>query len=137
MIRIGTILWAGLALLAGYSVIQFKYEVQALERELRRVNADILRHQEAIHVLRAEWAYLNEPKRLEALSRRHLDLFPVRGSQMADLAELPTRETGIAGPVLPTPNAPNGGGRTVPQRKPEPPATLASTSGKPSTSVKP
>ena len=48
---------------AGYATIQFKYDVQALERELTQLDAKILRHQEAIHVLKAEWAFLNEPAR--------------------------------------------------------------------------
>ena len=76
MLRLGTLFWIGLAIVAGYATIQFKYDVQALERELAQLDAKILRHQEAIHVLKAEWAYLNEPARLERLSRSYLDLSP-------------------------------------------------------------
>jgi hypothetical protein len=119
MLRLGTLFWIALAVAAGYATIQFKYDVQALERELTQLDAKILRHQEAIHVLKAEWAYLNEPARLERLSRRYLDLSPLRGSQIADLASLPGRGTGEAEPVLPPSNAPNDGGRTVPAKKPE------------------
>jgi cell division protein FtsL len=119
MIRIGTLLWVALAVCAGYATIQFKYGVQALERDLTALDAQILRHQEAIHVLKAEWAYLNEPARLEKLSRRYLDLSPVRGSQIVDLAQLPARGAGDAAPVLPSSHAPGGGGGTVPAKKPE------------------
>jgi hypothetical protein len=122
MLRLGTLLWFALAVAAGFATIQFKYDVQALERELVQLDSEILRHQEAIHVLKAEWAYLNEPARLERLSRRYLDLSPLRGSQIANLASLPGRVAGEAEPVLPSPNAPNGGGRTVPARKPQPAA---------------
>ena len=122
MLRLGTLLWFALAVAAGFATIQFKYDVQALERELVQLDSEILRHQEAIHVLKAEWAYLNEPARLERLSRRYLDLSPLRGSQIANLASLPGRVVGEAEPVLPSPNAPNGGGRTVPARKPQPAA---------------
>ena len=118
MLRLGTLFWIGLAIAAGYTTIQFKYDVQALERELVQLDSEILRHQEAIHVLKAEWAYLNEPARLERLSRRHLDLSPLRGSQILDLASLPGRAGGYAEPVLPPSYAPNDGGRTVPARKP-------------------
>jgi hypothetical protein len=120
MLRLGTLFWIGLAVAAGYATIQFKYDVQALERELVQLDSKILRHQEAIHVLKAEWAYLNEPARLERLSRSYLDLSPLRGSQILDLASLPGRAVGEAEPVLSPPNAPNGGGRTVPALKPEP-----------------
>ena len=118
MLRLGTLFWIGLAVVAGYATIQFKYDVQALERELVQLDSKILRHQEAIHVLKAEWAYLNEPARLERLSRSYLDLSPLRGSQIVDLASLPGRGTGEAEPVLPPSNAPNDGGRTEPARKP-------------------
>ena len=119
MLRFATFFWLGLAIAAGYATIQFKYDVQALERELTQLDAKILRHQEAIHVLKAEWAYLNEPARLERLSRSYLDLSPVRGSQIVDLAALPGRVAGGAEPVLSPSHAPSDGGRTVPARKPE------------------
>jgi hypothetical protein len=128
MLRLGTLFWIGLAIVAGYATIQFKYDVQALERELTQLDAKILRHQEAIHVLKAEWAYLNEPARLERLSRSYLDLSPLRGSQIVDLASLPGRGTGEAEPVLPPSNAPNDGGRTVPAKKP---ASLTKTKAVP------
>ncbi len=119
MLRLGTLFWIALTVAAGYATIEFKYDVQALERELIQLDGKILRHQEAIHVLKAEWAYLNEPARLERLSRSYLDLSPVRGSQILDLASLPGRATGEAEPVLPPSNAPNDGGRTVPEKKPD------------------
>lgn len=128
MLRLGTLFWIGLAIVAGYATIEFKYDVQALERELTQLDAKILRHQEAIHVLKAEWAYLNEPARLERLSRSYLDLSPLRGSQIVDLASLPGRGTGEAEPVLPPSNAPNDGGRTVPAKKP---ASLTKTKAVP------
>src|SRR5215475_9351611 len=102
MLRPITLFWIVLTIVAGYATLQFKYGVQALERELTQLDAEILRHQEAIHVLKAEWAYLNEPARLENLSRRYLDLSPVRGNQIVDLAQLPGRGAGGAEPVLPS-----------------------------------
>jgi hypothetical protein len=119
MLRFSTLFWITLTVIAGYATIQFKYDVQALERELTGLDGRILRHQEAIHVLKAEWAYLNEPARLERLSRSYLDLSPLRGSQILDLASLPGRAAGEAEPVLSPSNAPSDGGRTVPARKPQ------------------
>jgi hypothetical protein len=119
MLRPITLFWIVLTIVAGYATLQFKYNVQALEHELTQLDSKILRHQEAIHVLKAERAYLNEPARLEKLSRRYLDLSPARGSQMIDLASLPSRAAGEAEPVLPPSDAPIDGGRTVPARKPD------------------
>jgi len=76
MIRPGNIFWIGLALTLGYGLYHLKHEVKALEDELFRLNRQILAEQQAIHVLRAEWSYINQPQRLQSLSQRHLDLQP-------------------------------------------------------------
>ncbi len=77
--------------------------MQALEDNLFRVNRTILAEQEAIHVLHAEWSYMNQPGRLQALASRHLDLQPTKPSQLGTLAGLP-RLPGAATP--PTATAP-------------------------------
>lgn len=89
MIRLGAWMWGGLAAAAAIGLFQIKYEVQALEDRLRGLNRQILQDQEAIHVLKAEWSYLNEPGRLAELARRHLDLAPVAPEQFARLEDLP------------------------------------------------
>jgi hypothetical protein len=55
------------------------------------VNRDILREQETIHLLHAEWSYLNEPTRLAELTHRHLALAPLAASQMVRIEDLPLR----------------------------------------------
>jgi hypothetical protein len=80
-----------LAVVAGIGLFHVAYRVQSLEEELARVNRDILRERETIHVLRAEWSYLNEPSRLAELSRRHLTLAPISASQMLRIEDLPLR----------------------------------------------
>lgn len=89
MIRPGNIFWIGLALTLGYGLYHLKHEVKALEDELFRLNRQILAEQQAIHVLRAEWSYINQPQRLQSLSQRHLDLQPTRPAQIGTLATLP------------------------------------------------
>ena len=89
MIRLGTILWLSFALVAGVGLFQVKYEVQALEKDLTRLHRQILHDQEAIHVLRAEWSYLNEPARLTQLARRHLDMVPVTAAHLSRFEDLP------------------------------------------------
>ena len=101
MIRAATIVWTTLAGCVGFGLFQLKHEVQALEDELFRLNRQILAEQQQTHVLKAEWAYINQPERLEALARRHLDLTPMRPQQIGDVAALPARNAGDAAATLP------------------------------------
>ena len=86
-----TFLWLILAIMVGFGLFHVKYQVQDLEEELARLNAAILKEQRQIHVLRAEWSYLNTPARLEELAARHLDLGPVETAQIGSLSSLPWR----------------------------------------------
>ncbi len=86
-----TFLWLTLAIIVGFGLFHVKYQVQDLEEELSRLNAAILKEQQQIHVLRAEWSYLNTPSRLEELAARHLDLGPVETAQIGSVSSLPWR----------------------------------------------
>jgi hypothetical protein len=68
MIRLTSIIWVSLAGAIGFGLYHLKQEVQALEDALFRLNRNILTEQEAIHVLRAEWSYINQPSRLQSLA---------------------------------------------------------------------
>lgn len=91
MIRGMTLLWGTLALIVGVALFLVKFEVQALEDDLARNNRDIRRNQEEIHILRAEWAYLNDPARLAELNGKFLGLEPIEGTRITTLASLPVR----------------------------------------------
>ncbi|MBI3503459.1 MAG: hypothetical protein HY059_01355 [Proteobacteria bacterium] len=89
MIRIATWLWVAIAGVMGYGLYQLKHEVIALENELFRLNRQIVQEQQNIHVLKAEWSYINQPQRLQALAQRHLDLMPMTPRQIGRLEALP------------------------------------------------
>ncbi len=91
MIRRSTLLWLIAAILIGCGLYQLKYEVQAKEERLVRLNRQIQQEQEAIHVLNAEWAFLNRPDRLADLSKRHLELNPVEPTQFGKVAAIPEK----------------------------------------------
>lgn len=82
-----------LTLAAGASAALFhvSYDVSAMEDRLTALNRDIVADQESLHVLRAEWSFLNQPARLEELSQRYLDLQPLTGAQIGTVAMLPVR----------------------------------------------
>ena len=103
MIGRGTIVWLALAIVAGIGLFQVSYRVQSLEDELTRVNRQILQERDTIHVLRAEWSYLNEPTRLAELTQRHLALSPLGASQMVRIEDLPLRLPALVAETTPLP----------------------------------
>ena len=74
-----------LVLIAGAvgAVFFVSYEVRALDDQLDALNAQIEADYQALHVLDAEWSYLNQPQLLAALAERYLDLAPLQGRQLA------------------------------------------------------
>ncbi len=86
-----TLIW--IFIIAGISLglFQIEQEVQQREEELALLNQQILKDQEALHVLKAEWSYLNQPSRLEELNDKFLGLAPVTGWQITHLGDLPFR----------------------------------------------
>ncbi len=101
MIRAATVVWTTLAGCVGFGLFHLKHEVQALEDDLVRLNRQIVAEQQSIHVLKAEWSYINQPQRLEALARRHLDLVPMRPEQLGNPAAFPARNAEEAAATLP------------------------------------
>ena len=91
MIRISAIIWVVVLALLGIGLFQVKYNVQSKERELREVRRQIEANYSSIHVLEAEWSYLNDPLRLADLTRRHTGLMPTTPGQIGDFASLPLR----------------------------------------------
>jgi hypothetical protein len=98
MIRPTSLILMLLAAAAGGTLFHVSFEVGALDERLAELNRDIRADREAIHVLRAEWSFLNQPERIEELARRHLDLAPATGGQLAGAATVPVREQEIEAP---------------------------------------
>ncbi len=59
---------------SGALLMNISQHVQRAEREIKIYDRKIARKEEALRVLKAEWAYLNNPARLELLASKGLDL---------------------------------------------------------------
>lgn len=78
----------------GLGLFQLKYQVMNLEQDHHRIRKTIRETDEAIHILRAEWAHLNDPKRLQNLCERYLAVSPIQGSQLVSLQRVTEGEPG-------------------------------------------
>lgn len=124
MIRLGTVLWLVLVALVGFGMFKVKYEVMDLEDQLARANRAITVDQDAIHVLKAEWAFLDQPSRLAELSRRYLDLAPIGTAQLGQISAIALRPSAVP---LAAGSAPPLTAPPVPGVKPPPARPLVAT----------
>ncbi len=89
--RKATLFWLGMAALCGTILFHTSQEASDARQRLRVVERDMLREEESLRVLHAEWSYLNQPERLEKLAREHLQLQPLQGRQFARVADINER----------------------------------------------
>ena len=120
MIHRGLLFWSVAAVATAVGLFAVKYKVQDLEERIDRTNQKILESQEATHILRIEWAHLNEAERIERLAKTHLKLEPSSITQVIRLDALKTmpsqqrREAPLPSPPrtgsdVPSSNVPGGG----------------------------
>lgn len=84
----GFAVMGGLALCA-VGLYLVKYWVQDIKGEVTQAAAELKKERDAVHLLGAEWAYLNRPERLKQLSERYLELQPVTSAQFVSFHALP------------------------------------------------
>ena len=66
-----------------------KYSVQNIQHDVVTARENLSREKESLHLLNAEWAYLNRPERLRQLADRHLDLVPLDSRRIEEVRALP------------------------------------------------
>ena len=93
----------GALVFAAAYVYQIKMDSTARTERVLRLRAEIREQREAIAVLRAEWARLDAPLRLQGLAERHLALKPITATQYDFLKNLPERPAKLVKPGDPDP----------------------------------
>ncbi len=63
--------------------------VRHLDAKLAQMRREYLSSVETVHVLKAEWSYLNGPERLTELSARYLTLGAVGPGQIVTIEQVP------------------------------------------------
>jgi cell division protein FtsL len=74
----------GLAALSGVVLLHTSQNVQHAEGRVAELEKSINMEQERIRMLKAEWAHLNRPERLEKLAQEFLDLAPPPTKEMPE-----------------------------------------------------
>jgi hypothetical protein len=88
----------GFLVFAAAYVYRIKMESTDRTERVLRLHAEIREQRDAIAVLRAEWAKLDAPLRLQGLAERHLPLKPLAATQYDSLKNLPERPPNFARP---------------------------------------
>ena len=104
MIHRGLVFWSITAIATAIGLFAVKYRVQDLEEKIDRTNQRIVESQQATHILRVEWAHLNESERIERLALKHLKLESTSIKQVVRLDSLqPPSQPPRRDPPLPSP----------------------------------
>ena len=96
--RIIHLLVIGALVFAAAYVYRIKMESTARTERVLRLHEEIREQRDAIAVLRAQWARLDAPLRLQGLAERHLPLRPLNATQYDSLKSLPERSPSLARP---------------------------------------
>ena len=88
---------AALVLAAAY-VYKIKFESTLQAERVAKLRNEIRRERDTIAALRAEWAKLDRPDRIQVLAQKHLKLKPIEIAQFDALDKLPEKRVPIVPP---------------------------------------
>jgi hypothetical protein len=83
------LIWMVVIVGAAFLLYTVKYRVQALKTQVAETSHELETERESLHVVAAEWAYLNRPQRLKALAEKYLGATDLTAGQVADVDAVP------------------------------------------------
>lgn len=98
--RVLHILVIAALIFAASAVYKIKFDSTLQAERVAKLRNEIRNERNAIALLRAQWARLESPARIQGLAERHLALRPILSTQFDNFDRLPERP-----PVLPAPPA--------------------------------
>jgi hypothetical protein len=96
--RLLNLMVIGALILAASFVYKIKFDSTLQAERVAKLAGDLRREHDAIATLRAEWAKLDTPGRIQGLASRHLALRPVVPTQFDSLDRLPERPIVVVQP---------------------------------------
>lgn len=143
--RVLNVIALGALVGAAVTVYRIKYDATMHAEHAAKLRREIAAERDAIQTLKAEWAYLARPDRIQGFAKQHLELAPLAREQTVMLASLPDRPAPVdeigkklealglmgedASIAVDTPAAAS-------VRKPPPPAKKTTIAVKPATELK-
>jgi hypothetical protein len=122
--RLLNIVVIGALILAASFVYKIKFDSTLQAERVGKLASELRHERNAVAVLRAEWAKLDTPGRIQSLASRHLMLRPIVPTQFDSLDRLPDRPPVVVRPpaddpigAMIAPPAPDATG-SVPAPKP-------------------
>jgi hypothetical protein len=96
--RLLNLMVIGALILAASFVYKIKFDSTLQAERVAKLAGELRRERDAIATLRAEWAKLDTPGRIQGLASRHLALRPVVPTQFDSLDRLPERPIVVVQP---------------------------------------
>lgn len=103
--RKSALIWVLLAVMSGAALFHTSQKVTDGRARLETIVARTAKESEALRVLETEWAYLNQPGKLEKLVKQYLDLAPLKGKQFGKVEDFADRTEEAIASALPAPEA--------------------------------
>lgn len=89
MIRLVEAMMVAATIVVAIALYAVKYDTGQVAAGIADLKGQIRDERETMTILRAEWSLLNQPERIQQLAEKHLELEPVRSSQIRDLGDIP------------------------------------------------
>ncbi len=93
--RLLNIMVIGALILAASLVYKIKFNSTLQAERVAKLAGELRRERDAVAALRAEWAKLDSPGRIQGLASRHLALRPILPTQFDSLDRLPDRPPAV------------------------------------------
>jgi hypothetical protein len=98
MLRLLNLAVIAALVLAAVWVYEIKYSATRQAERVAKLRVEVRRERDAVAALRAEWAQLDNPDRIQILARRHLTLKSIQATQFDSLDRLPDKPVDIVPP---------------------------------------
>ncbi len=96
MRRLPLLAWVFTVAIALFLLYRVKYEVQSIHAQVEEAERLLESEREALHVVAAEWAYLNRPDRLRQLANKYLSSSGLTVDQIAEIESIPYPKQNVA-----------------------------------------